>query len=59
MLKRLLGFMLHVANTRPPILRTKDFYDLKTALLHRFGAPDGYDIQRITKTCYGCEGTGI
>lgn len=55
----LLGLLLHIANSRPPILREKAFYELKTALLHRFGARDGYDIQRITKTCYACKGTGI
>lgn len=55
----LLGLPLHVANSRPPVLREQSFYQLKSDLLHRFAEPDGYDIQRIIKTCYACKGTGI
>ena len=58
-LLRLLGLVLHIANSRPPILGTKTFYELKSELTRRFGTPDGYDIQHIQKTCHGCNGTGI
>lgn len=58
-LKRLLGFILHVANSSPPILRKGDFYELKTWLLQKWGTPDGFDVQHIQKLCWSCDGSGI
>lgn len=54
--------LLHLANARPPMLRT-EFYALKDRLLNRYGLPTGYEWQRIEKACWGpwgsdgCEGS--
>ena len=67
---RLLAWLLHYANARPPMFST-DFYNLKTRLLHRFAKLSGHDVQEIRKECWGdhrngcgpkctrCGGTGI
>lgn len=53
----LLGFILHVANTSPPIGLLKDrFYAMKQRILELFGTLDGHDIQYITKRCWGSYG---
>jgi hypothetical protein len=49
---RLLAWLLHYANARPPLFST-DFYSLKTRLLHRFAERCGYDVQEIRKECWG------
>jgi len=54
----LLGWVLHIANTRPHVIRDKEFYELKTRLLKRWGEPDGLDLQHIYKPCFTCDGTG-
>ena len=54
----LLGWVLHVANTRPHIIRRNEFYELKTKLLKRWGEPDGLDVQHIYKMCWTCDGSG-
>ncbi len=68
---RLLAWLLHYANARPPIVGQKEFYDLKYRLLRRFAQRRGFDIQEIRKECWGsysvacgpqcrrCGGTGI
>lgn len=66
----LLAWLLHYANARPPVF-SRDFYDLKTRLLHRFAEFRGHEIQEILKECWGgyhtgcgpkctrCGGTGV
>lgn len=53
--------ILHVCNTAPDCFGSKeDFYALKSRLLGRYGAPDGYDVQKISgKECWSCNGTGV
>ena len=44
-----------VANANPQV----GFYDFKKRFLRRFAVQDGYDLQRIDKTCWKCEGSGF
>lgn len=51
--------LLHVANQDPPGWLRVEFYDLKTEILRTHGrryCPD--HVQRITKQCWGCWGSG-
>ncbi len=59
-MKRLLGKLLHMANSSPPWGQSKVmFYAMKERILARYGTPDGYDVQHIPgKICFGCDGTG-
>src|ERR1700735_250428 len=53
MLQRIKRLLLHLANSNPPSCNRREFYDLKTALLWRFGQKCGLDIQEIKKECWG------
>lgn len=57
-MKRLLGLFLHIANSSPPIIGRKEFYELKTRLLKRWGRLVANDWQHIVKECWNCEGRG-
>lgn len=37
----------------------QDFYAFKDRFLKRFGTPDGYDLQKVEKMCFRCDGSGI
>lgn len=50
--KRLIAFLLHVANAHPPVTRTA-FYQLKCRLLRRYARFAGHQIQEIRKECWG------
>lgn len=56
----LLGFVLHIANSDPPRLRQPrdDFFDLKDAILKRYGTLLTAEIQHIKKECWLCGGSG-
>jgi hypothetical protein len=58
MTRRLLGWLLHRANSSPPLTGRTEFYALKDRLLARYGTPDGEDVQHIADGCWGCDGTG-
>lgn len=67
------GWLLRIANAHPRITQRHDFYELKDALLSRFGEQMAHwDLQHIVKPCWGpgqegclkehcrrCMGTGI
>jgi hypothetical protein len=60
----LIGWLLHTANTHPPVNQREGFYALKQHLLERYGRRVGSDLQHITKPCWDgpcarCWGTGI
>lgn len=59
MFQKIIGLFLHIANSSPPFLWKDEFYSIKRALLKRYGAFVGREIQHIEKTCYTCDGTGI
>lgn len=57
----MLAKLLHIANSDPPSNEClkKRFYDMKNRILHRWGKPDGSDLQAFKgKPCWSCEGTG-
>lgn len=49
----LLAHLLHWANAQPPMGYRREFYALKSRLCHRYGQPDGFDVQEIVKPCWG------
>lgn len=55
--RRLIAWLLHLANARPPF-RREEFYALKDRLLCRYGTMFGFDVQRITDPCWGYEADG-
>lgn len=58
-IERALGWLLMAANTRPPIARKSQFYELKAALLEQYSwGPQKTVVQHIEKTCWTCDGTG-
>ena len=56
MRRRLICWLLDVANDRPPTLARTAFYDIKAKLLQRYAEPDGFDVQHIVKDCWNCYG---
>lgn len=67
-----LAVVLHHANSQPPSAAKQEFYELKQAILERYGWQDGEDWQKIEHPCWGesrydpchedcgkCGGTGI
>jgi hypothetical protein len=58
MKKRIIGLLLHIANSSPPILGREEFYAIKTKLLERYGTFVRNDLQYIEKGCFACDGTG-
>ncbi len=66
-----LAVVLHHANSQPPSAAKQEFYELKQAILERYGWRDGDDWQHIFKPCWGhhyygcgddcekCGGTGV
>ena len=50
-MKRLLGWLLHLANGHPPTNHTAAFYRLKERLL--VGRQNGFDVQRLGARCWG------
>lgn len=65
MLQRLLGWLLHRANARPPEYVRETFYRLKSRLLVRYGRYIGDDVQDLSQECWGpdrrsyvCPGNG-
>lgn len=56
---RIIARLLWMANTRPPAVHRREFYDLKDRLLHRYAIAVGEDIQRIRKVCWDCDGSGV
>jgi hypothetical protein len=57
---RLIAPLLHLANARRPHTNRERqaFYALKDPLLQRYGQRTGEALQEITRSCYGCDGTG-
>lgn len=55
MWKAIIGALLHVANSSPPVIGRRQFYDLKTSLLHRYGRLVTNEWQHIVKECWDCE----
>lgn len=58
MISFLIGELLFLANSYPPVLHKREFYEMKDRLLKQFSRQDGYDLQHIQKMCYQCNGTG-
>lgn len=48
----------HQANAAAGYWLKQDFYAFKKRFLHLHATPAGYDLQKIDKPCWGCEGTG-
>ena len=48
--------LLHLANSRPPSVHSREFYDFKRLLLMKRGRRVGEDVQEIIKPCYGRRG---
>ncbi|MDE2019371.1 MAG: hypothetical protein KGJ13_03420 [Patescibacteria group bacterium] len=44
-----------IANANPQF----GFYPFKTRFLKRFALRDGYDLQRVNKMCWKCDGSGM
>ena len=57
--KNLIAKLLHIANSDPPIVRKKEFYEIKDAILKKHGTFVGHQVQHIKKSCWSCGGTGI
>lgn len=71
-MKRLLSYLLWLANSDPPYCHRERFYAMKTRILRRYATREGTDLQEIPgKKCWGpyqsgclgrrcrrCEGTG-
>lgn len=53
-MKRLLGWLLHLANGHPPVNHTAAFYALKERLLK--GRQNGHDVQHLGGKCWGWHG---
>ena len=52
--------LLTICNSAPKTWGHKQaFYKFKSDFLNEYGKPDGFDIQKIEKECWGCNGTGI
>lgn len=47
------SWLLHLANTNPPVGTRQQFYALKHQLLKRYGHFEGHQIQQIEKPCFG------
>lgn len=58
MLRRIVGRLLHLANSDPPSVGRREFYAMKDRLLVRWGTRAGEDTQRIVDKCWSCDGTG-
>ncbi len=55
MLNRLLGWLLHNANSAPPWYGRKEFYEMKSRLLLRYGTPRYSELQHFQpKECWHC-----
>lgn len=52
----MLGDLVYIVNSNDQIKQA--FYPTKDKILHKYGTPDGYDVQHLTKKCYKCNGTG-
>jgi len=52
MTNRLIAWLLHLANSDPPVHQS-EFYELKKRLLYKHGTYDGDDIQHIVDKCWG------
>lgn len=50
---------LYLANAANYPGKREYFYPLKNKLIRKYGKYDGYDVQRINKTCWHCGGSGI
>jgi len=46
----LLGWVLHVTNRCPHVVRRKEFYELKIKLLKRWCEPNGLDLSNQSAT---------
>lgn len=56
---RILGRILHIANSDPHAVGKSAFYAAKSLMLTLYGVPDGEDIQHIEgESCWSCDGTG-
>lgn len=51
--------MFAICNAGAYLERQIYFYPLKNKLLKKYGIADGYDLQKIERQCWQCEGTGI
>jgi len=51
--KRLVAWLLHIANRHPPYLHRTEFYELKDRILKRHGSIVAYDTQHIVNECWG------
>jgi hypothetical protein len=59
-MKRILSYLLWLANSKPPMTNRDGFYAMKSRLLRRYGTRDGTDLQEIPgKPCFNCNGTGL
>ena len=52
---RIIGLLLHVANSSPPLLGREQFYAIKVRLLERYGRFVRNERQHIRKECWDCE----
>jgi len=53
---RLLGYVLHTANSGPSFSWKNDFYRLKERLLKKYATTHFSDVQHIKKICWSCDG---
>ena len=58
-MKRILGLILHIGNSRPLFGYRDEFYALKTQLLEQYGLFIQQDVQLILKPCWTCDQTGV
>lgn len=58
MIVKILGYLLHHANSDISYLTKSNFYAIKNYILQKYGLRTTTDIQHIRKECYTCEGTG-
>ena len=54
----ILGELLHLANSAPPLLWKNEFYAIKDQILFTHGHWEANHLQHILKECYTCEGSG-
>lgn len=54
----ILGELLFLANSDPPLPQKRAFYSMKNTILERWASVVEVDLQHIVKPCYYCNGTG-
>jgi len=52
---RIIGWLLHNANSSPPMIRRAEFYAMKTRILQMFATPGAAEYQHFPqKDCFHC-----